>query len=135
MARPLFTAARRRGVQDDRILPLINVVFLLLVFFMLAGRLAVSDPFPVQPPASVSTASGVAGEVVVHVAADGALAVNGLAADLNGLAAMMLDRKPSEPVRVKADAQAEALAVVRVLDRLRAAGIERVNLVTQARGG
>ncbi len=134
MTGPLFVTARRRSVQDDRILPLINVVFLLLVFFMLAGRLAVSDPFPVQPPASISAASERAGDVVVHVASDGALAVNGVTVGLNDLAAMIPSRPQGNPVRVKADAQAEALAVVRVLDQLRAAGIVRVNLVTQARG-
>ncbi|MCG8693196.1 MAG: biopolymer transporter ExbD, partial [Minwuiales bacterium] len=51
MALRRFTSRRS---DDDRILPLINVVFLLLIFFMLAGRLSAGDPFRVDPPASVS---------------------------------------------------------------------------------
>ena len=46
-----FEPPRPRN-EDERILPLINVVFLLLIFFMLAGRLSASDPFQVEPPRS-----------------------------------------------------------------------------------
>ena len=44
-------------------------------------------------------------------------------------------REQAGSVQVKADARTEALAVVRVLEWLREAGIDRVQLVTQARGG
>ena len=41
----MFRSQPRSGrSEDDRILPLINVVFLLLIFFMLAGKLSASDP-------------------------------------------------------------------------------------------
>jgi len=45
---------RRPDPTEERVLPLINVVFLLLIFFMLAGSLSVTEPFDIEPPASQS---------------------------------------------------------------------------------
>ena len=41
---------KRPRSTEDNILPLINVVFLLLIFFMLAGVLTQSPPFSLTPP-------------------------------------------------------------------------------------
>src|SRR5690554_7538712 len=48
-------ASQRPDIEP--VLPLINVVFLLLIFFMVAGRLAPSLPADVMPPES-TVASG-----------------------------------------------------------------------------
>ena len=53
-------------------LPLINVVFLLLIFFLLAGRLAATDPFPVEAPHALSGERIGGHDMVVHVGADDA---------------------------------------------------------------
>ncbi len=63
--------------DEERILPLINIVFLLLIFFMLAGRLAASDPFNVDPAQSSSETPSETPEMLVLVAADGQLALDG----------------------------------------------------------
>ena len=75
--------ARRRsgsGNDDDRILPLINVVFLLLIFFMVVGSLSATDPFQISPPTSVNGDAGDPKDVVLLIGADGrpALAALGL---------------------------------------------------------
>ena len=57
--------------DEERILPLINIVFLLLIFFMVAGRLAASDPFPIVPPHSSSEGMVDTRDLAVFVAADG----------------------------------------------------------------
>jgi biopolymer transport protein ExbD len=56
--------------DDERILPLINVVFLLLIFFMLAGKLASSDPFEIAPPRSDSAGGVESREILVLIGAD-----------------------------------------------------------------
>ncbi|MFP3977393.1 ExbD/TolR family protein [Marinobacter sp. KMM 10035] len=38
--------ARRDFSSNDNLVPLINIIFLLLMFFMIAGRIAVSDVVP-----------------------------------------------------------------------------------------
>ena len=49
------------GLDDERLLPLINVVFLLLVYFMLAGALSSPAAFRVDPPKSSEAGSADAG--------------------------------------------------------------------------
>ena len=130
MAIRRFTSRR---TDDDRILPLINVVFLLLIFFMLAGRLSAGDPFRVDPPASVSSASAEQRDLVVLVGADGQLALDGEVVDQSVLSARLRQRLGNGGnglVRVKADAAVEALQVVEVMEVLRDAGVERLKLLT-----
>ncbi|WP_440996304.1 ExbD/TolR family protein [Arhodomonas sp. SL1] len=130
--RPFEQQARPRN-EDERILPLINVVFLLLIFFMIAGQLSATDAFRVDPAESASEGRAEPEDVLVLVGADGRLAVDGEEMDPAGLEAAM-DRRLAETegarVRLKADARAEATAVVGVMERLRDAGVERLQLLT-----
>jgi len=126
-------APRRR--DEDGVLPLINIVFLLLIFFMLAGRLAAPDPFEVAPPDSASEGHLAIEDVVVLVAADGRLALDGVempAEALQRAVAARVRAVPAVPVRLRADAAAEAIRVVGVMEDLRAAGVERLELLTVA---
>jgi len=126
-------APPRRSNDDERILPLINVVFLLLIFFMLAGKLAASDPFEVTPPRSDSGGLDETREILVLVGADGRLALNDTpvtdAAFDESLDALLKETKDIR-VRLKADGRAEATQVVAVMERLRGAGVDRVILLT-----
>lgn len=65
-----------RPVQEP-VIALIDVVFFLLVFFMLVARLDASAPFQVVPPLAVTGQDMPGGGVTLSVAQDGALAVNG----------------------------------------------------------
>lgn len=67
--------------EGENVLPLINVVFLLLVFFMVAGALERADIYDVEPPQSASEAETDAGENVLLMASDGRLALDGVALD------------------------------------------------------
>ena len=130
-----FERTQPKKDDEERILPLINVVFLLLIFFMLAGRLSAGDPFRVDPPASVSSASAEQRDLVVLVGADGQLALDGEVVDQSALKAAVADRASenegvSPRLRLKADANAQAVQVVAVMELLREAGVERLNLLT-----
>jgi biopolymer transport protein ExbD len=119
--------------DEERILPLINVVFLLLIFFMLAGRLAASDPFRIEPPRSTSEGLVEPQETLVLLGADGRLALDGEMLDEAALKAAVAARMASEApprVRLKADGHAEATRVVAVMELLRTAGVERLKLLT-----
>tara|TARA_R110002096_G_scaffold79847_9_gene187456 strand:+ start:1994 stop:2416 length:423 start_codon:yes stop_codon:yes gene_type:complete len=139
MASPrLFTGkSRPRPGEDDRILPLINVVFLLLIFFMLAGRLAVSDPFAVEPPVTESAGAVEVSSLTVLLSADGKVALDGSVVARPVLMAAITERLAVEPgaqVVVKADAAAEAAAVIGLLRQIRAAGAADMHLLTRAGG-
>ncbi len=127
-----FDPARAKN-DDERILPLINVVFLLLIFFMLAGRLAATDPFNVEPPKSAAEGPAGGQEAVVLVGADGRLALDGEVLEAPALRQAVrrrLDAEPEVLFRLKADNRSESLAVVEVMELLRDAGVERLRLLT-----
>jgi len=131
-----FEPPRPRN-DEERILPLINVVFLLLIFFMLAGRLAASDPFEIAPPRSASEGPAASQDLLVLVGADGRLALDGEVLDEAALEAAVAERlgeNTDTRVRLKADGRAEATDVVAVMELLRGAGVERLKLLTVPEG-
>lgn len=128
---------RRRPDEDQRIMPLINVVFLLLIFFMVAGQLSKTDPVKIEPPLSESEKEPGAREIQVLIAPDGRLLLGGEeigAGDLSARLAGILEDQKHKTVHVKADGSADALDVIAVLDRIKAAGVKKVRLLTSARG-
>ena len=132
-----FAPSRPRN-DEERVLPLINVVFLLLIFFMLAGKLSTFDPFKVAPPRSLSQGQAEMQDAVVLVAADGRLALDGVIMAESALKAALAERMAGADaprVRLKADGRAEAAGVVAVMELLREAGVERLKLLTLPEGG
>jgi biopolymer transport protein ExbD len=129
----MFERDIRRPNDEERILPLVNVVFLLLIFFMLAGRLSATDPLRVEPPSSASQGMVGQKETVVSVGADGRLAFDGVLMDAAALRAAVAERVTAGEtprIRLRADGRAEAIRVVAVMETLREAGIERLRLLT-----
>lgn len=126
-------APPRPRFDEQRLLPLINVVFLLLVFFMLAGALASPSPFPLVPPRTQSAAAAEALPEALFVSADGrvALGAQTLAADeLDAALARWHAAHAGAALQLRADARAEAVQVIDLLARLRAQGIARVQLLS-----
>ncbi len=124
--------------RPENVTPLINVVFLLLIFFMMAGQLSRTAPFPLDPPASASEREPADQQAVLHIAADGRVAVAGETVPLAKLADAAAEARAGEAassLRIKADRNADAARVVAVMDRLREAGVERIDLLTVRGGG
>jgi biopolymer transport protein ExbD len=125
------------GDSEADLIPLINVVFLLLIFFMLAGRLAPTDLIALEPPRSDSHQGARATPLVILIDRTGQMRLNGEPLDDATLAGHVADLLADNPrhIQIKADATLEALRLVDLLEQLRAAGAEEIDLLTMARGG
>ena len=129
----------RRGQEMEGTLPLINVVFLLLVFFMVAGALERLDAFQVDAPRADANDTTRPERNVVLIGADGRLAYEDrivpgpedLGATVAEARALAGPEALDAPLTVKADAAADAAFVVGVLEALRSAGVRRVSLMTE----
>lgn len=131
-----FPRSRPTPSEDERILPLTNVVFLLLIFFMLIGRLATPAAFSVDLPESQSKRPAQTSGLLVQIAANGRLALDGVpttGSALQAVVARRLQANPRQPIRLQADSAVAASRVVTVMQRLRAAGAERLRLLTTSR--
>lgn len=121
---------------DDPILPLINIVFLLLIFFMLAGRFATTDPFVLEPLQSISEAADAPGLMILQVSKSGEVAIDGniiASDDLDRAIQERLSTEPPNGVRIKADSASVASEVIELITRLGDAGIDDLRLMTVAR--
>ena len=131
-----LTRPRAKTDHEENLIPLINIVFLLLIFFMLAGRLAPSDPMALEPPhADVRQRAGTT-QVLVSIGATGQISLGGEPLAPEALAEP-LGATWSEDARVlqiKADAALDAADFIALLDRFRAAGAEEIELLTLPRG-
>jgi len=124
---------RRPDQSEERILPLINVVFLLLIFFMIAGSLSVAEPFEVEPPASRSEGAHDAEGVTILMSADGHLALDGEPLPEAALFARLearLAAAPS-PITLKADGDAPTNRLVRFTQSLYEKGVEKLDLLAR----
>ena len=135
-----YTSLQGRGNknEDERVLPLINVVFLLLIFFMLAGRLT-AEQTNIEPPLSTSQDASSPQVLTLSMDAQGRLFLNGSMVPRDNLQ-LTLARHPDvgtvdSPLVLRASAAAEATKVVAVMSRLRDAGIDQLQLLTITDGG
>lgn len=120
----------KRKTKGDASVPLINIVFLMLVFFVVAGTVAQ----PLDPDLSLIETSELEGReppnaLVLH--ADGRLSFRGEpVADIEAYLALEGDADISE-VRIVPDRAATAERLVEIARSLRAAGADSVIIVTE----
>lgn len=128
---------RERQSQDNSMIPLINVVFLMLAFFMILGQIEGSDAVRLDPPESLSrqaqaeyAATLLVTERMSLYLEDRPLRIEQLGEEIRRVLESSVD--PQEVrVLVKADASLPASDLRLVLARLRAAGLLRVSLATK----
>lgn len=130
-----LTRPPRRASDDGQLIPLINVIFLMLVFFMLMGRITASEPLAVKPPASGSGRATDATEAVLLIDANGRMALGNRRIERSELAEAIasLGGSARAHLTIKADARLKAGQLREVLDLLRDAGAEAVDLMTVGR--
>ena len=119
---------RRRPSTDDQALPLINIAFLLLVFFLMAGTLVLPEPFSLQHLQVTQGETGKPAPQVLAVAHDGRLAYRGEIVDQHELVpALFAGLEESLPIKV--DARADAQRVIDLLRHLGRIGVAKVRLI------
>ena len=123
------------GPVQEPMLPLINIVFLLLIFFMIAGSLQKLGPFEVDPPASQTAEGQPEDTIVLWVGSNGEIGIDDLTGGLDRLSSMLPADYIGRPVEIRADREVEGAKVVTLLARLQELGIEKVQLMTAMQPG
>lgn len=97
---PLSSGKSLMERVEDALLPLINLVFLLLMFFIVAGQLA-NEPLP-QLPSSGTGAHQQEPRADLTVTADGDWKLSGQVMDTSGLLAALPPANPDQPLIIAA---------------------------------
>ncbi len=122
-----FPAPTRRQPRES-IVPMINVVFLLLIFFLMTAQIAPPDPFDLTLPQSAAQDEPV-GNAVLYVAADGTPALNGQTGDAAWAALAAL--APDTALTLRADRALPGADLARLMQRLAGLGLRDVELAVQ----
>lgn len=115
-----------RHPPRDSIVPMINVAFLLLIFFLMTAVLDAPDPFDTTPPEAGSDISETFPDALV-VNRNGEMAFGPHRGD------SVFDAMSPGPLRLRADAGLEAAKLARLVARLAEAGMTPIELVTVPR--
>ena len=116
--------------------PVIDMVFLLLIFFLVATTFQQAErEIQIALPAAESAGpiSAALREIVINVSQDGSLIVGGAAMTLEGLRSLVSDaieRNPEQKVSVRGDREASYGVIARVLDVCKASGVSEPYLDT-----
>lgn len=126
---------RRRTSQSPNLTPLIDVVFLLLVFFMLTSHFVREETIAIELPQADSGAPLDNQELVeVVLDAEGRILMHDHFIERDALELTLRQqlRVRKEPVvRIRGDQKAQLGLAVGVLDAARKAGAEAVDIVTE----
>jgi len=117
---------------DINVIPLIDVLLVLLIFFMASASFVANGGLDVKLPTSANQTKGAAGEPLrILVSKDGALSFEGKLVSQEELVAMLRrhDNK-RETVVIRADEKSEHGAVVRAMDSAKSAGFDKVAIAT-----
>ena len=118
--------------------PMIDIVFLLLIFFIVTWQFTRSET---ELSVSVPTAQEGAdperqsGEIVINILADGAIRVEGTTVDLRSASGETRSHRhrsfENQPVRIRGDGGVEYQRIVEVIDTCQKAGIWNISFATQ----
>jgi len=130
---------RKRADFMVEMTPLVDVVFLMLIFFMVSTSFTVSDSLKLELPASKSSSQDKqVKEVLISIDASGQLYVQEEAVEDGALRRRVLNISKGDPnmrVVLRADANTRHKRVVYVMDTVRELGMGKLAIATVPVGG
>jgi len=132
MSLKLKTRLKHKALID--MTSLIDLVFLLVAFFMVTSSLGSESIISVQLPKAVQTGKYRSSSIVVSVNAENKVFVNDVKFDRNGLLEKFREvrkgLKHTASVVIRGDRKADYEVIVEVMDKLNQAGIPKFTLST-----
>lgn len=124
-----------RRVRMLNLVSLIDIIFTMILFFMVAGHMEKFALIPLQLPIAESGQLLDEGPVEVILGARDEVIINDhliTAAEIPQELARQLEHNPARVLSIKADAALQADVLVQFLEQVRAAGGSNLSLVTQS---
>jgi len=130
---------RRHHIDDEaeiNITPMLDIVFIMLIFFIVTTSFVKEQGLEVSRPSSVppkEMQKQDKGPIVVRIDAGSLISVNGRILEYGAVRANLERKraeKPASPLIVAAHPEADTEALVTILDAAKAVGIESVRVAT-----
>ena len=119
----------RRRVSLD-ISPLLDVVYLLLIFFLVTTTFMPDASMELELPESTTATQSEVAPTMVTVGEDGGVEIDGDSVSIQELERTVAALLPEEreKITVRADARVDYGVIVRIIDALRNAGVDALSL-------
>ena len=128
----------KKRIKPISLVPMINVVFLLLIFFLVAGTLEKVDVIDVELPKADSGELLDEGHVQIMLGRYDEIIINDRPVKLSEVESEIkrqLEHNPERVMTMKADARMPASRMIEVMNRIKAAGGVNLSLTTQTVAG
>lgn len=124
----------KKTPRQISVVPLIDVGFFLLIFFLIAGSIQKFEILQVEIPYADSGRLIEEGPVIIVLGRHEEILVNDelvLADDFFPLMQTLMQRNPDRIITLKVDSRLPATRMIALMNRIKAAGGRNVSLVTQ----
>jgi biopolymer transport protein ExbD len=130
---------RRSAVEEATIdmAPLIDMTFLLLIFFLINTNFIKETGIEVKRPEAASGSEKKGDLILIGISSAGTIHLNGKRVDLSAVRPLVSQARiktPKAPVVLVADEGSRAAVIVRVIDECKLAGAEEISIATKAEG-
>ncbi|MBU1045413.1 MAG: biopolymer transporter ExbD [Candidatus Omnitrophica bacterium] len=122
-----------KGQKEINITPLVDMVFLLLVFFMLTSSFIVMPGIKINLPKAVTSEVIKDKNIIITVNSENVIYLNDKPISLEELTNHLSERVKADkeiPLLIKADKNTQLGSVVMVWDICRKVGISQINIAT-----
>ena len=125
----------RRGKTEVSLTPLVDIVFILLIFFLITSTFVQNPGIEVELPKATSTSAKVESDnIIMAVTKDGVVIHEGKPMSPESLRARLAEHfknRADQMVVIQADATAHHGKVVEVMDIAQSAGFHRLAIATE----
>lgn len=129
-----YTRRMRGRGSEINMTPLIDMVFILLIFFIVTTSFVRESGVEVERPAAQSAESKETANVLIGLTRDGQVFAEGRPLDIRSVRAYMerfLSEMPEGSVVIVADKDSMTGAAVQVLDQCRLAGVKNISIAAR----
>ena len=124
-------AKLQSGLNPIILVPMVNVIFLLLIFFVLTSPLTFQPGIKVRLPKAVTSDIIKEENLVITITGENVLYLNNALVTIKELKSKLSQPEAQKfSVLIKADRRASVGRIVDVWDLCRVLGIERINIAT-----
>jgi len=128
-------AKQEKALNSIDFAPLIDIVFLLLIFFMLTSNFIFQPGIRVNLPRAITSEALSERNIVIAITAENLIYIDGKLVTLNEMSPRLRDVADlRRSILIKADEKASLGRVVKIWDICRQAGISKVNIATSQTG-
>ncbi len=129
-----FRGYRRGRSAEINMAPLIDMIFILLIFFLVTTSFVKESGVEVQRPTAQSATPAKKVNLMVEVTQDGQVYIEGKPIDIRAVQSRMkrfMVESPGGSVLVVADKSSQTGTVIQVLDQSRMAGVEKISVAAR----